>query len=127
MPNKKGKYSMENIKIYYEKNSEDSLQAIQWFNEHNIKVDLKRIDTITHREIFQLIYLSGLDIPNILKKTNKFSLLSLRNKSKLKKLRFSDGLYFLELHTELLEVPIIFSNKHAISGYDEQKLKSFFL
>lgn len=118
---------MENIVIYYKENSESCLQAIQWFNAHNITVDLKRIDTITHREIFQLIYLSGLDIPDILKSSKKFSFRCLRSKSKLNKLRFSEGLSFLERHTELLEVPIILSDKHAVSGYDEQQIKSFLL
>lgn len=116
---------MENIIIYYKENSESCLQAIQWFNAHNITVDLKRIDRITHREIFQLIYLSGLDIPDILKRSKKFSFLCLR--SKLNKLRFSEGLSFLEQHTELLEVPIVLSDKHAVSGYDEQQIKSFLL
>lgn len=117
--------SMENITIYYKENSEDCLQTIQWFKEHDIIVDLKRIDTITYREIFQLIYLSGLDIPDILKRSKKFSFLCLR--SKLNKLRFSEGLSFLELHTELLEIPIVLSDKHAVSGYDEQQIKSFLL
>lgn len=117
--------SMENITIYYKENSEDFLQTIQWFKEHDIIVDLKRIDTITYREIFQLIYLSGLDIPDILKRSKKFSFLCLR--SKLNKLRFSEGLSFLELHTELLEIPIVLSDKHAVSGYDEQQIKSFLL
>lgn len=116
---------MENIVIYYKENSESCLQAIQWFNAHDITVDLKRIDTITHREMFQLIYLSGLDIPDILKRSKKFSFLCLR--SKLNKLRFSEGLSFLEQHTELLEIPIVLSDKHAVSGYDEQQIKSFLL
>ncbi|WP_285141041.1 ArsC/Spx/MgsR family protein [Lactococcus petauri] len=78
-----------------------------------------------YREIFRLIYLSGLDIPDILKRSKKFSFLCLR--SKLNKLRFSEGLSFLEQHTELLEIPIVLSDKHAVSGYDEQQIKSFLL
>lgn len=88
---------------------------------------MKKIETITHREIFQLIYLSGLDIPNILKTSNKFSFLLRKKKLKLSKLRFSEGLIFLEQHTELLELPIVLSNEKALSGYNEQQLKSFLL
>lgn len=84
-------------------------------------------DEITYREIFQLIYLSGLDVPDILRKSNKYSLLQQKKKRKLNKLRFSESLSFLERHTELLKVPIILSNEKALSGYNEQQIKSFLL
>jgi arsenate reductase-like glutaredoxin family protein len=44
----------------------------------------------------------------------------------LNKLRFAESLKFLEFHTELLETPIILSNKHSLLGYDEQKLNALF-
>lgn len=116
---------MENIVIYYKENSESCLQAIQWFNAHNITVVLKKIDTITHKEIFQLIYLSDLNISDVLKRGHKYSFFLQMKKSKLSKLRFKDSLLFLERHTELLEAPIVLSNKHSLSGYNEKKIKEF--
>jgi Arsenate reductase and related proteins, glutaredoxin family len=116
---------MENITIYYKDKSNSYLQVINWFKEHNITVNLKKINTITQREIFQVIYLSGLDVPDILRNSNKYLFLWKRNK--LNKLRFSESLSFLEHHTELLEVPIILSNKYAILGYDEYRLESLVL
>lgn len=116
---------MENITIYYKEHSKPCLQAMKWFEEHNIIVDLKNIDTITQREIFQLIYLSGLDIPDILKKSNMYSFLCYKRKLKLYKLRFSESLSLLERYPKLLEVPIILSNNHALSGYNSEEIGMF--
>lgn len=116
---------MESITVYYRGNSGPCLKAIDFFEAHNIKVILKKIDIITHKEIFQLIYLSDLNISDVLKRGNKYSFFLQMKKSKLNKLRFKDSLLFLERHTELLEAPILLSNKHSLSGYNEQKIKEF--
>ncbi|MFQ6324167.1 ArsC/Spx/MgsR family protein [Lactococcus garvieae] len=42
-------------------------------------------------------------------------------------MRFGESLSFLERHTELLELPIVLSNEKAVSGYNEEQLKSFLL
>lgn len=116
---------METITIYYKEKSESCKKAIQWIKEHHFKVVLKNIETITHREIFQLIYLSGVDIPDVLKKYNKYSIGYQFKKNHLKKLRFGESLIYLEQHVELLQLPIILSNEVAISGFDEQKMYAF--
>ncbi|QPS71171.1 ArsC/Spx/MgsR family protein [Lactococcus garvieae] len=116
---------MRTIMVYYRDNSEVSLQAIKWLKSHNCTIQLRKISTITHREIFQLIYLSELDIPDILNKTNKFSFFAQKKKNKLSCLRFSDGLSFLERHPELLQDPIILSNKYSLIGFNEQKIQGF--
>ncbi|OUK02752.1 hypothetical protein BZZ03_11185 [Lactococcus petauri] len=119
--------NMENITIYYKENSDACTKAMDWFEKNNITVNMKKIDTITHREIFQLIYLSGLDVSDILRKLHMYSFLEQKNKWKLNKLRFGESLSFLERHTELLELPIVLSNEKAVSGYNEEQLKSFLL
>lgn len=118
---------MENITVYYRENSDPCLKVIKFFETHNIKVVLKKIDTITHKEIFQLIYLSDLNLSDVLKRSNKYSFLFQMKKTKLNKLRFKESLFFLEGHTELLETPIVLSNEHSLSGYNEQKIKEFLL
>lgn len=116
---------MGSITIYYKDNSQPCVQAIDWLEKHQFTVDRKRIETITHREIFQLIYLSDVDIPDILTKSNKYSIGYQTKRNILRRLRFGESLKFLEHHTELLEVPILLSNDYALSGYNEQKIKSF--
>lgn len=72
--------NMETVTIYYKENSDICLRAINWIRKHQLNVHFKEINTITHHEIFQLVYLSNLDISDILRKTNKFSLLLQKKK-----------------------------------------------
>lgn len=116
---------MKSITIYYKENSASFVETINWLEKHQFIVDLKKIETITHREIFQLIYLSKGDVPDILTKSHKYSISDLIKKKCLRKLRFGESLIYLEHHTELLEVPILLSNEYALSGYDKQKIKYF--
>lgn len=111
--------------VYYRENSDVSLKAIEWLRIHDCNVRLEKISNITHREIFQLIYLSGLDIPDILNKCHKHSFFIQKKKNKLKHLRFSESLLFLEHHSELLQDPIILSNEYSLIGFDEQQIKHF--
>lgn len=116
---------MSDTMIYYRDHSEVSLQAIKWLKSYGCTIQLKKISTITHREVFQLIYLSGLDIQDILINTNKISFLTQKKISRLNCLRFSDSLAFLEHHPELLQDPIILSNEYSLVGFDEQRIKRF--
>lgn len=116
---------MKTITIFYKEKSEACKKAIQWTKEHHFQVELKNIETITHREIFQLIYLSGVDIPDILEENNKYAIGYQFKKNHLKKLRFGEELIYLEQHVELLQLPIILSNEKATSGFDEQKMSTF--
>ena len=116
---------MENLILYYKENSERCSQAIKWLKTYNLAVELREIESITRREIFQLIYLSDMDIPDILTKLNKYSLSQQVKRKYLSRLRFGESLIYLEKHSELLEVPIILSNEHSLSGYNEQKIQTF--
>jgi arsenate reductase-like glutaredoxin family protein len=71
---------MDSITIYYKENSGASAKAIKWFEEHHFTINLKKINTITHKEIFQTIYLAELDIPDILRKPKGYSLLLQKKK-----------------------------------------------
>lgn len=117
---------MKRVTVYYKENSKVSLQVINWLNVHHLTVELKKIETITHREIFQLIYLSGLDIPDILS-TSVCPYHVQKKKDFVTRLYFSESLYFLARYPELLKVPIILSNTTSISGYDEQMLEKLLL
>lgn len=116
---------MDIITIYYRENSEASFQAIRWLENHNFLLDKKRIETITHQDLFRLIYLSELDVPDILTKGNKYSISYHIKMKGLRKLRFGESLKFLVQHPELLEVPIILSEVCALSGYEKQKMETF--
>lgn len=118
---------MGTVTVYYEGGSYGSIQAINWLQENKLTVQLKRIDTITHREIFQLIYLTGLDIPDIIKDNKVYCIRYVKQKRILNKLRFSESLSFLERHSELLQTPIILSDGYALLGYDQEGLKNFLL
>lgn len=115
---------MGTITLFYKDNSESCMQAIHWLEAHHIDIDKKRVETITHHEIFRLIYLAELDIPDILTDIHKYSISYQTNKKHLRRLRFGESLKFLEKHTELLEVPIILSNRGALLGYDEHKMEN---
>lgn len=117
---------METITVYYREESEPSLQAINWLKQEAFSLQLKKMETITHRDIFQLIFLLGLDISDLSPLLRKPDLVG-NKKDQLSRLRFSERLTFLEQHPELLQDPIILSNMHSLSGYDEQKIKTFLL
>lgn len=113
---------MEIITVYYKAGTYTSLQTINWLKEHRLTIQLKEINTITHREIFQLVYLSGADIPDILT-ADKYPHQVNEQKYFASHLRFSEALYFLARHPELLQSPIVLSNTYALSGYNKQKLE----
>lgn len=113
------------ITLYNKKNSLACEQALIWFRRHNIEVNIQGIETITEREIFQLIYLSDLEVLDILRKDHKFSPLLHRKRNKIAHMRFSDSLSYLEHHYGLLQLPIIVSPYSSLSGFNEDKMNQF--
>ncbi len=113
------------ITIYYRKHSKKSKNTIEWFNQHNLSINVLNIKKISEEEIFQLIYLSNLDIADILRK-NKLLFFFNAQKKKANKLRFSESLAYLEKKSYLIQDPVIISTDISLLGYEKDKLEQYF-
>lgn len=113
------------ITLYYRRHSKSSKYAIDWFKQHNLSVSIINIKKISEKEIFQLVYLSNMDIQDILRKNTLLFFLNLQ-KNKANKLRFSESLAYLKKKSYLLQDPIIISSDISLLGYEEKKLEKYF-
>lgn len=112
------------ITLYYRNHSKNSQKAIKWFNQHNLSITVLNINNISEKEIFQSIYLSDLEISDILRKNSLYFFLKAKKKKAIK-LRFSDSLAYLEKNPYLMQDPIIISPNISLIGYDESKIENF--
>ncbi|MFK4955308.1 thioredoxin domain-containing protein [Lactococcus garvieae] len=112
------------ITLYYRNHSKNSQKAIKWFNQHNLSITILNINNISEKEIFQSIYLSDLEISDILRKNSLYFFLKAKKKKAIK-LRFSDSLAYLEKNPYLMQDPIIISPNISLIGYDENKIENF--
>lgn len=110
------------IKLYYIKHSKASKDAIEWFKQQNLDINIQNINSISEGDIFQSLYLSDIDVPYILRRGLAFFFLYAEEK-KAKELRFSESLAYLEKKPYLLRDPIIISSDSSLIGYNEAKLK----
>lgn len=109
------------VTLYYRRHSKDSKRAIEWFRQNNLEINKVNINDIAEKSIFQLIYLSDMEIPQILRQGPLSYFLHYKKKM-AKELRFSESLRYLEKNSYLLQDPIILSPNFSQIGYDEARL-----
>ncbi|MFK4934880.1 thioredoxin domain-containing protein [Lactococcus garvieae] len=112
------------VTLYYRKHSKDSKRAIEWFRKNNLEINRVNINEISEKSIFQLIYLSDMEIPQILRQ-GPISCFLHYKKKKAKALRFSESLHYLEKNSNLLQDPIILSPNFSQIGYDVDRLNKY--
>ncbi|MBD5824511.1 thioredoxin domain-containing protein [Lactococcus petauri] len=112
------------ITLYYREHSKDSKRAIEWFRKNNLEINRVNINEISEKSIFQLIYLSDMEISQILRQ-GPLSYFLHYKKKKAKALRFSESLHYLEKNSNLLQDPIILSPNFSQIGYDEARLLEY--
>lgn len=113
------------ITLYYRNYSNKSKKAIKWFKQHHLPVNIMNIKSISEKEIFQLVYLSNLEISDILRETSLHFFLNIKKK-KANSLRFSESLAYLEKNSHLIKDPIIISPNISLIGYEESKIEKYF-
>lgn len=113
------------VNIYYKVTSKEEKKYVEKLRKSNQLIKIQNITEITEKEIFQLLYLSDLDIIDIIRK-DVFSPLHKWKVQKLMKMRFRDSLLYLQKNYKLLQTPIVISSQLSTIGDDNQNLETLF-
>lgn len=113
------------VVIYYRKKSKEYYEYIEWLNKKKIEVKSRELETITEKEIFQVIYHLDIDIIDIVRQDIHSPLL-IWKLHKLKKMRFSECLTYLKINFALLKMPIVFFDDFSFIGYEKEKIENYF-
>lgn len=106
------------IKIYYSTRNSSSKKAVEWFKNKGIAISAKRIQHISKEDLMHVLSMSEQGFTDILKKTGKCN-------SNIERMKFSEGVLFIQNHVELLKLPIIIGKNKLMIGYNSEEIRKF--
>lgn len=95
------------VKIYYRRRCHSSVQAIQWFKEHEIPFELVSIKQLPKEELLRLLTLTEDGFSTFLRRPGKEGGDIQFLTTLLMNLTFNDALEFLHLTPRILKTPLI--------------------
>lgn len=113
------------ITFYYDISNSSCRQANRWFVEHKIKINKKRVEHISRRDLIHSLSLSNNGFPDILKCTSRASMDLLKQVKSVENMAFSEGVDYILKHPEVLKTPIILDRNKLVVGYNSENMRIF--
>lgn len=113
------------ITIYYRGSCNSSKRAINWFEEHNISFEKILISKMPRKEFLRLLPLTDSGFTFFLKSPSKMNLKSKKEITKLLDFAFNDAVNYLNVHSELIQTPIIVDGDKLLVGYNREEIRKF--
>lgn len=113
------------VKIYYRRRCHSSVQAIQWFKEHEIPFELVSIKQLPKEELLRLLTLTEDGFSTFLRRPGKEGGDIQFLTTLLMNLTFKDALEFLHLTPRILKTPLIVEGEKFFVGYNNEEIRQF--
>ncbi|WP_042753335.1 ArsC/Spx/MgsR family protein [Lactococcus garvieae] len=113
------------ITIYYRGSCNSSKRAIKWFEEHSISFEKVAVNRLPHKELLRLLSLTDSGFTFFIKSSTKINSKNRIKVTKLLDLSFNEAINYLNVHSELIQTPIIVEGDKIQVGYSGDEIRKF--
>lgn len=113
------------ITLYYRGSCNSSQRALAWFESNKIKVNIKKMSSITEKDLITLLSLTNKGIEEIVKGSSKCSPETNLKISKLYEMTLNEGICYIRKNYDILQSPIILEKNKFLIGYNVDEIRKF--
>ncbi|GAB7391727.1 ArsC/Spx/MgsR family protein [Lactococcus garvieae] len=113
------------IILYYTLRNSSCVKTLEWFQYQEIEILKKRVELISRKDLLHALSLTEKGFTELLK-NNKTSTPHLRKLiNSINSMSFNDAVEFILEYPEVLKLPLIFSEKKLVIGYNSENIRIF--
>ncbi|WP_416037906.1 ArsC/Spx/MgsR family protein [Lactococcus formosensis] len=113
------------IILYYEPGNSSCKKAIDWFQNKNISLLKKKIDSLSREDLMYALKISDDGFASILKRNSKSSIKSKKIIEDIEEMKFYDSINLILKHTELIRTPFIIGENKIMTGFNSEEIRRF--
>ncbi|MFK4782267.1 ArsC/Spx/MgsR family protein [Lactococcus petauri] len=113
------------ITVYYGASCLSCRKVMAWLDSHSVPYRKQKIELITTQDLLRLLILSEEGMGELTKSYER-STESVKIKLRLlEEMNFNEGLRYLKMNVELLQTPLVISQKKYLVGYHSENIRQF--